>query len=201
MGERNWRDDIDPAPYRDYAVEKFIPYPLYSLTGRDDIAIIRLNDTVELNDYIKVIPLASKDARLWGRLAKVSGWGMTHFNDSVLDPIIPSDLHVDDVMVIEPDHDWYAGSREYLYGKALVGYGNCYGDSGGPLIVTENGRSELIGVVKGAWGNCDESRLPGIYMRVATYRDWILENLSNVLTWKQWHKRIRRPLTRTLVES
>merc|ERR1712227_668625 len=51
----------------------------------------------------------------------------------------------------------------------------CFGDSGGPLIVKENGRYTQIGVVSfGPPGGCGRPDLPGGYARITSVqKDWI----------------------------
>lgn len=48
----------------------------------------------------------------------------------------------------------------------------CLGDSGGPLIVLENGRWTLAGITSAGFG-CGEHHQPGIYHAVPVTADWI----------------------------
>jgi len=59
---------------------------------------------------------------------------------------------------------------------ASPGKDTCLGDSGGPLIIDENGKITLIGVV--SWRGCAEANLPGVYSRVTHVLDWIKRNLE-----------------------
>ncbi|CAG9783252.1 unnamed protein product [Diatraea saccharalis] len=52
------------------------------------------------------------------------------------------------------------------------GEGACHGDSGGPLV--ENGR--IVGIV--SWGMPCARGYPDVYSRVHSFRDWILEKIS-----------------------
>ena len=49
----------------------------------------------------------------------------------------------------------------------------CLGDSGGPVVFTQGRPTLLVGVV--SWGKaaCTGDAKPGVYTRVATYRQWI----------------------------
>ena len=50
---------------------------------------------------------------------------------------------------------------------------SCTGDSGGPLIARdENGAAVQVGIV--SWGlGCARQDSPGVYVRIADYKDWI----------------------------
>lgn len=56
---------------------------------------------------------------------------------------------------------------------------SCTGDSGGPLVFRpEDGDPVQIGIV--SWGlGCARAEAPGIYVRVAHYKDWIGANISD----------------------
>ncbi|KAM7299840.1 clotting factor G beta subunit [Ixodes scapularis] len=60
----------------------------------------------------------------------------------------------------------------------------CQQDSGGPLVIrtTRNAEHvlEVIGIVSFGVG-CGSANFPGVYARVSTYRDWILNKMSQVL--------------------
>lgn len=48
----------------------------------------------------------------------------------------------------------------------------CQGDSGGPLFIAEpSGVSTIVGVI--SFGISCGSQLPGVYTRVASYKNWI----------------------------
>ncbi len=64
-------------------------------------------------------------------------------------------------------------------GVKAGGRDSCYGDSGGPLIATVNGRATQLGIV--SWGEgpadadvkCGHEDVYGVYSRVAAFKDWI----------------------------
>jgi secreted trypsin-like serine protease len=59
------------------------------------------------------------------------------------------------------------------------GRDSCYGDSGGPLLATENGSPVQVGIV--SWGEgpagsevkCGHADVYGVYSRIDSFRDWI----------------------------
>ena len=57
----------------------------------------------------------------------------------------------------------------------------CAGDSGGPLMYKNaNNRHFVVGIVSGAWNDCSTPLTPGLYTKVANYRDFIKTNSPNV---------------------
>lgn len=53
------------------------------------------------------------------------------------------------------------------------GKDSCYGDSGGPLLVENDGNPRLVGLVLFGGYYCADPQYPGVYGRVSSVRDWI----------------------------
>lgn len=51
----------------------------------------------------------------------------------------------------------------------------CFRDSGGPLVVVDNGRMVLVGTVDGGAEPCGAPGFPAIYTRVSAFLPWISE--------------------------
>lgn len=156
-------------------ISQFVNHPLFSSsTLRNDISILQFVTPLNTNlPSISIISLPYFSAPV-GSLAQVSGWGATCESCSfsailryIMIPII-SNLDCNRV---------YEGSITDGMMCALYPGGTrdaCQGDSGGPL--THN--NVLEGIV--SWGNgCARPNFPGVYTRVAFYRNWIDENTRN----------------------
>ena len=129
----------------------------------DDIALIQLQEEVEWNDRIQpaCLPNPDKDS-FSGMIATVSGWG---WSDEVKNGGQRADvLQKVDVPILANDdcQRWYKEKNKtnlILDGSMCAGFEEggkdaCNADSGGPLMVEEDGRHVVVGVVNGGIG-CD----------------------------------------------
>jgi secreted trypsin-like serine protease len=202
VGERTL-SQIAPDAY--HPVERVIVHPAYDdVSARNDIALLKVRGIDATATAARLAGSSPLDAFIGpGWPAITSGWGSTRavapedeeegpsmsppvadideygFPDKlrwvtlpiapqkscaerVRDPLEP-ELSVTDEMIC-------AGS---LHGKR----DSCNGDSGGPLVVAGFGQPILIGVV--SWGaGCAWPGYYGVYTRVTSYRDWLLDQMA-----------------------
>ncbi|KAH0819926.1 hypothetical protein GEV33_002865 [Tenebrio molitor] len=139
----------------------------------NDVGLIKLPESVTLNDAIKPVTLPSKadaDNDFAGETARVSGWGLTDGFDTDLSEV----LNYVDVEVIsnEKCEDTFGSLVPSILCTSGDAYtGSCSGDSGGPLIKDD----VQIGVVSFGIIYC----LPGYpsgFSRVTSFLDWIATN-------------------------
>jgi secreted trypsin-like serine protease len=144
-----------------------------------DWALLRLDRPVPQQALLLVRP---GDERRFasGTTAVAMGWGHTSeggSGSSVLRQVelpIFSDADCDYYL----REDGYNPETQICAGRAEGGIDTCQGDSGGPLVVPYRGRIWLqAGVV--SWGiGCARQRKPGVYTRLVTYTQRIVEVLA-----------------------
>lgn len=134
--------------------------------NNNDIAVLKLNSSLEFNSVIDYIPLAKADIPN-GAQVIVSGWG--YVNNKMETYILQYDIE-------------YSMSRAQCQrrlgrlGDTMrcmrrpVDHGLCSGDSGGPAAH----KGKLIGVSSYIIGDCGR-RFPDVFTDVVATRKWILK--------------------------
>ncbi|CAN7941903.1 unnamed protein product, partial [Ixodes hexagonus] len=127
--------------------------------------------------------------------ATVLGWGhdtfggrlQTHLQKARL-PLVSNNVCNEAYMALASyEREFPRGvNRDFVCAGNITdgGVDACQQDSGGPLVIntTRNDRNfqEIIGIV--SFGvDCGTPNYPGVYTRVATFRDWILNKMAEVL--------------------
>uniref|UniRef100_A0A1I8MM78 Peptidase S1 domain-containing protein n=1 Tax=Musca domestica TaxID=7370 RepID=A0A1I8MM78_MUSDO len=185
---RGRRDCFDP--YTDIRIDYAIVHPSYiptSLYKFNDIALIRLVDSVtRLTHFTPICLPVAKSIRsklFTNQVMEVAGWGATEngtnspiklkINQKVWNATRCKRTYHSHGMAINSNFQMCAGGEE--------GVDTCFGDSGGPLMVTERIDDSNVYFVAGlvSYGPqpCGLSGWPGIYTRVGSYMDWIIANL------------------------
>jgi secreted trypsin-like serine protease len=185
--------------------EMILVHPDYlqqGIAGNADVALIKLKSPIA---EAKTVALA--DAELNKKLVTpgakvtVTGWGAlwNPKDESVMEMLEqltagadlderlnhPLKLHQVEIQVmdneacravLQPSNIEVADS--HLCAMAPSSRKNsCYGDSGGPLLVSTGGRKFVqVGVVSRGCGN---QNLPNIYTRVSSFSDWIQQTMND----------------------
>ena len=181
-------------------IDNYVLYP--NITAKDikrgieysmqnDIALIKLNYPVELNDNVRTVCLPNVRSRLAiGTECYNVGWGETRGTGY-------SSLLKQLRMVVRKDEECVAKSPgdEPFNANTMVcaradghGHSPCGGDSGAPLMCqnTKDGRWYVHGLVSfGMDSNeitvvCGSSRVADVFARVATKVQWIREQMKSL---------------------
>ncbi|XP_058823603.1 CLIP domain-containing serine protease B4-like [Topomyia yanbarensis] len=189
--ECNFHDKDDCADsVQDVLVSSYyIHEDYFQENGADynDIALIRLSVPVNYTDYIRPICLPTTDELkklpTEGKKMTVAGWGQTETGSSSR---YKKFLQIE---AWENDRCAEAFSSanvdivdSQLCAGGVKGEDSCRGDSGGPLMKLETvGRQSawyLKGIVSFGSNKCGTENVPGVYTRLSSYVDWILENIE-----------------------
>lgn len=175
-------------PIQVIPVEQIIAHPQYNKRQyTNDIGLLRLQWDANFNpDSVRPIclPLTIEQQSKTLTSLRITGWGKTE-TGSVSDVLLQANLNV--INNNECERLYQTFSRVSIIDTHLCAKGknsdSCSGDSGGPAIVPANtpygSRFVQYGVVSFGVSVCTGlSNLPGIYTRVASYMDWILNSIS-----------------------
>lgn len=153
--------------------QKVIVHSLYNDNDKDyDIAMVKLKNPVEFNDFIKPVCLPDVETKfVAGKFCTVTGFGALAENG-------PQTRKLQQANV--PLVDFGQCKRKYrgLTDRMLcAGYDqgridSCQGDSGGPLVCSQGGKYFLAGVVSYGKG-CARRGYPGVYANVSNLKSWI----------------------------
>ena len=148
----------------------------------NNIAILEMGEPVALDQYgnIKPVCLPDQGAEFTGYTATVTGWGESDDDKNIHN----SWLHKADITVIEDeecDADYYIYIYNYEWGGQLLpsqlcagvldgNEASCFGDDGGPLVVTNvnNNGLTVAGIV-----DASDCNLVEAYTKVSVFSDWI----------------------------
>jgi len=164
-----------------YSAKDIVVHAQYNPDTHDsDIALIELIQNVSLETFPKIMQEVELQS---GQEAWVAGWGIRSVDSDMLSsllreatvPLIHSTLCNSSLA-----YDGDLTQNMICAGYLLGGADTCVGDSGGPLISSNQDQELLIGVT--SWGRgCGEFSHPGIYTKVQNYYTWINEATQQAL--------------------
>ncbi|XP_059611758.1 serine protease easter-like [Phlebotomus argentipes] len=181
-------NDCAPSP-KDIIIEQRIPHPQYvpsSRNQRNDIALLRLAQTVQFNDFVKPVclPTASylRNDNFVGKSMDVAGWGKTESvsASNVKLKVRVNGVSQDSCNSIYSRQNVVIGQGQLCAGGEK-GKDSCRGDSGGPLVALDNKAARpywfCVGLVSFGPSPCGLEGWPGVYTRVSEYIDWISQTV------------------------
>jgi len=197
LGEYDMNQDMDCVqddtyseicsnPVEDFGIEEKIIHPGYSRNGPNDIALIRLDRTVEFSTYIRPICLPTPDktlAKAGDTLLTTSFGRLNEDADySKIKKRVPVRLHTNRVCARVEEFVFSSINKEFsdsiMCTKELnknLSY-KCEGESGAALMFSHENQWHLEGFV--IWGSdtCGP-KFPYAHTKVVRYLSWINENI------------------------
>ncbi|XP_071050235.1 uncharacterized protein [Onthophagus taurus] len=183
LGEWDVNHDVEFFPYIERDVQNLVVHPeFYAGTLYNDLAILRMDKFVDFAKHPHISPacLPSPYEDFTGTRCWTTGWGKDAFGDFGKYQNILKEV---DVPIVGHDQCQRQLQNTRLgYGFKLhpgfvcaggeEGKDACKGDGGGPMVCERNGSWKVVGVV--SWGiGCGQVGVPGVYVKVAHYLDWI----------------------------
>ncbi|KAF9697331.1 hypothetical protein EKO04_004996 [Ascochyta lentis] len=163
-------------------VAQLIAHPGYNSTTSDsDVGILKLKTPIAETSTIKYASLAAAGTDpAPDTITTVAGWG-TEESGAESSPVALRKVNVPIISRSKCYDEYQKNDPPYPVTDTMIcagldagGKDACQGDSGGPLIEASSGT--VIGAV--SWGiGCAAPKLPGVYARVSSLRDFIDKHL------------------------
>ncbi|XP_070507429.1 melanization protease 1-like [Chironomus tepperi] len=175
-------NDKPPKCGIEVLISNIIIHDLYAAKqgSPNDIAIIKLKDSVKYSDYIMPICLPiKKNISTNSGTGTVIGFGMTE-NGSSSDTLLKTEISIQNFSDCKKK---YRSQRMQIQGSQICATGensdSCSGDSGGGFVRKDQSTSVwyLIGIISYGPKRCN-SQFPGVYVKVQNYIHWIKEKIK-----------------------
>ncbi|MBN3315993.1 TMPS9 protease, partial [Atractosteus spatula] len=167
-------------------VRQIVLHPHFDYwTLNNDIALLKLSSPVSFTSYIQPICLAdSSSSFLNGTSCWVAGWGNIYEGGSLPYPQTLQELQVSimgsrqcDCLNAEVFGPNSTTDNMFCAGVQEGSKDTCQRDSGGPLVCKQGSAWVQAGIVR-AELDCHQPSLPGVYLKVSQYQDWITQQVG-----------------------
>ncbi|XP_077494487.1 chymotrypsin-1-like [Amblyomma americanum] len=171
--------------------ESMMPYPQYDEVNSYDVALLKLQDPLRFDAFVKPICLPMHKIQVQGKPLLAAGWGRIGIGNKSSTKLLYAELHaLDDDICFE----WTTRLKDAETHKKIVTGPSicvherksiCKGDSGGPLsLLGANGKSVLVGVTSRTGGCTIGENNSALFARVSAYMTWIKSALANPDEWR-----------------
>ncbi|XP_075224753.1 uncharacterized protein LOC142326279 isoform X3 [Lycorma delicatula] len=183
LGEWDVNHDVEFYPYIERDVQNVFIHPeFYAGTLYNDLAVIRIDRAVDFTQSPHISPacLPEPYTDYSGQRCWTTGWGKDAFGDYGKYQNILKEVDVPIVsfqqcqLQLQQTRLGYEFKLHpgFVCAGGEEGKDACKGDGGGPMVCERNGSWQVVGVV--SWGiGCGQYGVPGVYVKVAHYLDWI----------------------------
>ncbi|XP_065372233.1 serine protease grass-like [Calliphora vicina] len=180
------RKTVCAPAVEDVGIEEIIKHNDYKNNLYHDIALLRLNRKVQIQQHIKTICLPIYNDLRTKEYPEyvISGWGATEngsSSDVLQVAVIPKVVRAE----CQTQLRVYHFRQEITIGRICAGGANyidtCKGDSGGPMGYKDfyNGKPCFIqyGIVSAGMRYCGRVNAPAMYTNVSHYIQWITDQM------------------------
>lgn len=165
------RDSVGIYPHEHYNAKN----------DTNDVGLIRIARPFAGSSKVSFVKLAWAQAEV-PKTCKVAGWGVQREEDMLDRSKLSNQLRYTEVPIISQKRcselyyldvfqPHFRDTKVFCAGYEEGGHDACQGDSGGPLVCN----NVQVGIV--SWGIGCGNELPGVYVNVTSYIDWIEEKL------------------------
>jgi secreted trypsin-like serine protease len=195
FGEWDSEKAYELFPHADHEVDKIVMHEkFYAPAVHNDVALLFLKTEVTFAETIDTICLPTQDQPIDMTRCFATGWGKSKFGyeeDEKKHVSLPKILKKIELPTVEHG-DCQTKMRRTRLGRRFIldnsfmcaggeeGIDTCKGDGGSPLVCPVAGVENQYyqaGIV--AWGvGCGGKDVPGIYVNVAKFTNWINEKIA-----------------------
>jgi secreted trypsin-like serine protease len=177
------RTDLTAPGGERIPVDRVALYPGFAFSGASggpigDVALLHLSGPSSA-PVMNLIAPSDVGGVVAGTPARIAGWGATAEGGDHVAGLREAQVPiVADADCARAYGAGYSTAASICAGLPGGGVDTCQGDSGGPLSVTDpSGAAVLLGATSSGIG-CARPGFPGIYTRLSTYRDWIVQTMG-----------------------
>lgn len=188
LGEWDAKANVEPLKYVEAVVSRIRINPFFNSANlQNDIAVLTLDRAVDLasNPHINPVCPAQSVSYINNPRCWVAGWGKDAFGKQgnfqyilkkVNVPVLDSNDCENRLRQTKLTSFFQLSRTSFICAGGEGGKDACTGDGGSPLVCERNGFAELVGLV--AWGiGCAEDNIPGVYVNVRSYSEWLNQEL------------------------
>lgn len=189
LGEWDTQKTDEFLAHDDYNVEQIFTHPQFRNNSLwNDIGLLKLDRDVIFVPHIDSICLPTYEEIFEGQSCVVTGWGKDAYKGGTYSNIMKE---VDIPVLDNPKcqellrktrlGSFYKLHEGFICAGGEKGLDSCKGDGGGPLVCYRpDGTYALAGLV--SWGiDCGQPGIPGVYVRVQKYLEWIIQQTGQRL--------------------
>ncbi|XP_077966935.1 uncharacterized protein LOC144420943 isoform X2 [Styela clava] len=170
-----------------YFVRRVFLHPHYEYRGvpRNDIALLKLRESVPLTDNVMPACLPEHHIPQVDDECFITGWGNLYPRRNLSRDLLHASLPLLDFKQCQKLGDLYntyLNENWHLCAgdtKRDDGADSCRGDSGGPMVCVRNGKWYLTGITSFGFKECGTKGHAGIYAPMNEYNEWVRNTIEN----------------------